>query len=131
MDTMYLLLLSFGHVFNTMSVQNESNAKEVSIVKRSTKMDSEDFVSIQLKSSEYSIDELLSKAMNAATTPTTSKSDKKLGIQWFFLFFINNIGDDKIKKINLGLAIKHACSKFRELIQNPKFYDKDTVEEMR
>ncbi len=64
-----------------MSVQNESNAKEVSIVKRSTKMDSEDFVSIQLKSSEDSIDELLSKAMNAATTSTTSKSDKKLGIQ--------------------------------------------------
>ncbi len=48
-----------------------------------------------------------------------------------FFIFTNNFGDEKMKKNNLGLAIKHACSKFRELIQNPKFYDKDTVEEMR
>ena len=73
--------MSVQNESNAKSVQNESNTKEVSIVKRSTKMDSEDYVSIQLKSSEDSIDELLSKAMNAATTPTTSKSDKKLGIQ--------------------------------------------------
>ena len=48
-----------------------------------------------------------------------------------FFIFTNNFGDEKIKKNNLGLAIKHTWSKFRELIQNPKFYDKDTVEEMR
>ena len=64
-----------------MSVESESEPKEVAIVKRSTKMDSEEFVSIQLKSSDDSIDELLQKAMNAASTPTPQKSDRKLGIQ--------------------------------------------------
>ena len=44
-------------------------------------MDSEDFISIQLRSSEDSIDELISKAMNATTTSPQKKSDKKLGIQ--------------------------------------------------
>ena len=64
-----------------MTENNESNTKEVSIVRRNTKMDSEDFISIQLRSSEDSIDELISKAMNATTTSPQKKSDKKLGIQ--------------------------------------------------
>ncbi len=63
-----------------MSAQSESEPKEVAIVKRSTKMDSEEFVSISLKSSDDSIEELLQKAMNAASTPSHKKSDKKVGI---------------------------------------------------
>ena len=64
-----------------MSEESEITAKEVSIVKRSTTMDSDDYVSIQLKSSEDSIDELLQKAINAASAPSHKKSDKKVGIQ--------------------------------------------------
>ncbi len=64
-----------------MSVETGSGIKEVFIVKRSTKMDSEDFVSIQLKSSEDSIDSLIQKALSASDSPTSKKKDKKLGIQ--------------------------------------------------
>ncbi len=64
-----------------MSAQTESSIKEVFIVKRSTKMDSEEFVSIQLKSSEDSIEALLQKAITASDPPTSEKKDKKLGIQ--------------------------------------------------
>ena len=63
-----------------MSVRSEITAKEVSVVKRITKRDSEDYLSIQLKSSEDSIDELLQKAINATSTPSHKKSDKKVGI---------------------------------------------------
>ena len=64
-----------------MSAQSEITTKEVSVVKRITKRDSEDFLSIQLKSSEDSIDELLQKAIDATSTPSHEKSDKKVGIQ--------------------------------------------------
>ncbi len=63
-----------------MSAESEITAKEVFIVKRSTKMDSEDFVSIHLKSPDDSIDELLQKAINATSTSSHEKSDKKVGI---------------------------------------------------
>jgi len=64
-----------------MSARSEITAKEVSVVKRITKRDSEDFFSIQLKSSEDSIDELLQKAINATSPSSHKKSDKKVGIQ--------------------------------------------------
>ena len=64
-----------------MSAEYESSIKEVFIVKRSTKMDSEEFVSIQLKSSEDSIETLLQKAISASDPPTSEKKDKKWGIQ--------------------------------------------------
>ncbi len=64
-----------------MSAQTESSIKEVFIVKRSTKMDSEEFVSIQLKSSEDSIEALLQKAIFASDSPASEKKDKKLWIQ--------------------------------------------------
>jgi len=64
-----------------MSIELESSIKEVFIVKRSTKMDSEEFVSIQLKSSEDSIDILIQKAISASDPPVFEKKDRKLGIQ--------------------------------------------------
>lgn len=64
-----------------MTAETESSIKEVFIVKRSTKMDSEEFVSIQLKSSEDSIEALLKKAILASDSPTSGKKDKKVGIQ--------------------------------------------------
>ena len=64
-----------------MSVESENNAREVSVVKRHTNTDSEDFLSIQLRSSEDSIDELLSKAMNASSPQTQVKSNTQPGIQ--------------------------------------------------
>jgi hypothetical protein len=44
-------------------------------------MDSEEFVSIQLKSSEDSIETLLQKAISASDPPASEKKDKKWGIQ--------------------------------------------------
>jgi len=64
-----------------MSAEYESSIKEVFIVKKSTKMDSEEFVSIQLKSSEDSIEALLQKAISASDPPASEKKDKKWGIQ--------------------------------------------------
>jgi len=64
-----------------MSAETESSVKEVFVIKRSTKMDSEDYVSIQLKSSEDSIDTLLKKAMSASVPSVSETTDKKLGIQ--------------------------------------------------
>lgn len=64
-----------------MSEEKESNIHEVVIVKRKTIMDAEEFVSIQLKSSEDTIESLLQKAMSASKTNPLEKSDKKLGIQ--------------------------------------------------
>jgi len=64
-----------------MSAEPESLMKEVFIVKRSTKMDSEDYVSIQLKSSEDSIDNLLQKAISASDPPICEKNTNKVGIQ--------------------------------------------------
>ena len=66
---------------NIMSAEYESSIKEVFIVKKSTKMDSEEFVSIQLKSSEDSIETLLQKAISASDPPASEKKDKKWGIQ--------------------------------------------------
>lgn len=64
-----------------MSEENDSKIHEVVIVKRKTIMDAEEFVSIQLKSSEDTIESLLKKAMSASKTTPLEKNDKKLGIQ--------------------------------------------------
>ncbi len=42
------------------------NVKEVEIVKKITKMDSEQYVSVRIKSSDNSIADLLEKAINAS-----------------------------------------------------------------
>jgi len=62
---------------------NESNSKvrEVFIVKRSTKIDSDEYVSVQLKSSDDSIEKLLKKAVEASVLSTPQKSITTKGVQ--------------------------------------------------
>ena len=69
-----------------MSEQQESNesqskVREVFIVKRSTKMDSDEYVSVQLKSSDDSIEKLLKKAVLASVLNTPQKSITTKGVQ--------------------------------------------------
>jgi hypothetical protein len=78
---MYLLLLSLRHELYLMSVQNTSETREVSIVKRQTRVDSEDYVSIQVRSSEDSLENLLENAMSAVSEPTPKNIDTKVGVQ--------------------------------------------------
>ena len=60
---------------------NESKVNEVIIVKKRTLVNCEEFVSIQLKSSEGTIGKLLKKAVNATQLKNLEKPDSKLGIQ--------------------------------------------------
>jgi|GEM_PF-4924607 len=46
---------------------DDSNQKEVCIVRKITKMDSEEYISIQLKSPDESIEQLLNKALAFTT----------------------------------------------------------------
>ena len=69
-----------------MSEQQESNesqsaVREVFIVKRSTKIDSDEYVSVQLKSSDDSIEKLLKKAVLASVLNTPQKSITTKGVQ--------------------------------------------------
>jgi len=69
-----------------MSEQQESNesqskVREVFIVKRSTKIDSDEYVSVQLKSSDDSIEKLLKKAVLASVLNTPQKSVTTKGVQ--------------------------------------------------
>jgi hypothetical protein len=64
-----------------MSVQNTSDTREVSIVKRQTRVDSEDYVSIQVRSSEDSLEILLENAIGAISEPTPKNIDTKVGVQ--------------------------------------------------
>ncbi len=64
-----------------MSEESNSKIKEVFIVKRSKKMDSDDYVSIQLKSSDDSIEKLLKKAVLASVLNTPQKSITTKGVQ--------------------------------------------------
>jgi hypothetical protein len=64
-----------------MGEESNSKIKEVFIVKRSTKMDSDDYVSIQLKSSDDTIEELLHKAMDASVMESPQKSNTTQGVQ--------------------------------------------------
>jgi len=60
---------------------NESKVREVFIVKRSTKMDSDEYVSVQLKSSDDSIEKLLKKAVLASVLNISQKSITTKGVQ--------------------------------------------------
>ena len=63
------------------SSTEESKINEVIIVKKRTLINSEEFVSIQLKSSEGTIGTLLKKAMSATQLNSIGETDGKLGIQ--------------------------------------------------
>jgi len=63
------------------SNESQSNVREVFIVKRSTKMDSDEYVSVQLKSSDDTIEDLLRKAMDASVMESPPKSNTTQGVQ--------------------------------------------------
>ena len=63
------------------SNESQSKVREVFIVKRSTKMDSDEYVSVQLKSSDDSIEKLLKKAVLASVLNTPQKSITTKGVQ--------------------------------------------------
>jgi hypothetical protein len=63
------------------SSTDESKVNEVIIVKRRTFTNCEEFVSIQLKSSDGTIGGLLKKAISATQLPSIKNNDRKLGIQ--------------------------------------------------
>jgi len=63
------------------SSMGESKVREVFIVKRSTKMDSDEYVSVQLKSSDDSIEKLLKKAVLASVLNIPQKSITTKGVQ--------------------------------------------------
>ena len=63
------------------SSTNESKVREVFIVKRSTKIDSDEYVSVQLKSSDDSIEKLLKKAVLASVLNIPQKSITTKGVQ--------------------------------------------------
>ena len=60
---------------------NESKVNEVIIVKKRTLVNCEEFVSIQLKSTEGTIGTLLKKAVSATQLKNFEEQDSKLGIQ--------------------------------------------------
>jgi len=62
-----------------MTEEKNSNLKEVTITKRKTNMDSEEYVSVSLKSNDDTIDILMDKAMFAATNHSTMV--KKSGLE--------------------------------------------------
>ena len=61
--------------------ESQSAVREVFIVKRSTKMDSDEYVSVQLKSSDDSIEQLLEKAKDASILNAPQKSVTTKGVQ--------------------------------------------------
>ena len=63
------------------SETDESKVNEVIIVKKRTLINCEEFVSIQLKSSDGTIGSLLKKAMGATQLNNLKDNDDKLGIQ--------------------------------------------------
>ncbi len=63
------------------SSTDESKVNEVIIVKRRTLTNCEEFVSIQLKSSDGTIGGLLKKAISATQLPSIENNDRKWGIQ--------------------------------------------------
>ena len=69
------------------SNESQSKVREVFIVKRSTKMDSDEYVSVQLKSSEDSIEKLLKKAVMASVLNTPQRASQPRGFNNFFLFY--------------------------------------------
>jgi hypothetical protein len=63
------------------SSTDESKVNEVIIVKRRTFTNCEEFVSIQLKSSDGTIGGLLKKVISATQLPSIENNDRKWGIQ--------------------------------------------------
>jgi len=63
------------------SNESQSKVREVFIVKRSTKIDSDEYVSVQLKSSDDSIEKLLKKAVLASVLNIPQKSVTTKGVQ--------------------------------------------------
>jgi hypothetical protein len=63
------------------SSTDESKVNEVVIIKRRTLINCEEYVSIQLKSSDGTIGGLLKKAINATQLPSQKNNDMKLGVQ--------------------------------------------------
>jgi hypothetical protein len=63
------------------SSAEESKVNEVVIIKRRTLTNCEEYVSIQLKSSDGTIGGLLKKAISATQLSSMNNNDKKLGIQ--------------------------------------------------
>ena len=61
--------------------ESDSQVREVFIVKRSTKIDSDEYVSVQLKSSDDSIEQLLKKAVIASVLNAPQKSVTTKGVQ--------------------------------------------------
>ena len=61
--------------------ESQSKVREVFIVKRSTKIDSDEDVSVQLKSSDDSIEQLLKKAVMASVLNAPQKSVTTKGVQ--------------------------------------------------
>ena len=66
---------------DTSSTESDSKVREVFIVKRSTKIDSDEYVSVQLKSSDDSIEQLLQKAIQASVLSTPQKGITTKGVQ--------------------------------------------------
>lgn len=60
---------------------SDSNVKEVSIVRRSTTMTSEDYFAITLKSAEDSVETLLKKAILATTSSKEKIREPQIPIQ--------------------------------------------------
>jgi hypothetical protein len=63
------------------SSTDESKVNEVVIIKRRTLINCEEYVSIQLKSSDGTIGGLLKKAISATQLNSIGETDGKLGIQ--------------------------------------------------
>ena len=63
------------------SSEEESKVNEVVIIKRRTLTNCEEYVSIQLKSSDGTIGGLLKKAISATQLQSINNNDKKLGIR--------------------------------------------------
>ncbi len=63
------------------SSTEESKVNEVVIIKRRTLTNCEEYVSIQLKSSDGTIGSLLKKAISATQLKNLKDNDDKLGIQ--------------------------------------------------
>ena len=63
------------------SSTEESKVNEVVIIKRRTLINCEEYVSIQLKSSDGTIGGLLKKAISATQLPPQKNNDMKLGVQ--------------------------------------------------
>ena len=61
--------------------ESNSQVREVFIVKRSTKMDSDEYVSVQLKSADDSIEKLLKKAVQASVLYAPQKGITTKGVQ--------------------------------------------------